>query len=127
MQRACLYNFLYAVLVSQVILFSACTKDVGQSPQLNSGVVTPGCDTVTYTYNANIKTIITNNCAGCHFAGSPDGTLTDYPHLQAKALDGGLIKSLKGQGYILMPPTGRLSECEIKGIENWVQAGAGNN
>ncbi len=122
------YRFCHFFLVAAVISFSSCTKDIGKSPQLNNGEEIPGCDTVTYAYNANVKSIILNNCSGCHFAGSPDGTLTDYPHLQAKALEGSLMKSLKGkQGYALMPPTGRLSDCDVKGIENWVQAGANNN
>ena len=115
------------LLISSFIFFNSCTKDIGKSPQLSMGTDTPGCDTAAYTYNADVKAIITNNCSGCHFAGSPDGTLTDHLHLQAKALDGSLLKSLRGQGYAIMPPTARLNECDIKGIENWIQAGATNN
>jgi hypothetical protein len=122
------YRFHTSFLASAVLFLSSCTKDIGKSPELSKDAGTPVCDTVTYTYNADVKTIITNNCSGCHFAGSPDGTLTDHPHLQAKALDGSLLKSLRGQqGYAIMPPTGRLNECDVKGIEKWVQAGATNN
>jgi hypothetical protein len=129
MKRLCLHTFLLgnAIVVSSCLFFGSCTKDIGQSPQLTNNVNTEGCDTIVYTYNADIKNIITNSCAGCHSAGSPDGTLTDHLHLQAKALNGSLIGSLRGQGYTPMPLTGRLSECDIKGIENWVQAGAPNN
>jgi mono/diheme cytochrome c family protein len=116
------------VLAGLVICFNSCTKDIGRSPQLTADTDTSGCDTVRYTYNAEVKNIITANCSGCHFAGSPDGALTDHPHLQAKALDGSLLKSLRGQqGYALMPLTGPLGECDIKGIENWVKDGATNN
>lgn len=114
--------------VSAILILSSCAKDIGKSPELSKDTDTPGCDTVTYAYNADVKTLIINHCSGCHSAGSPDGTLTDHPHLQAKALDGSLLKSLRGQqGYALMPPTGRLNECDVKGIENWIQAGAANN
>lgn len=127
MQGSCAYKLFPVILIGPLIFLSSCTKDIGQSPQLSKDADVPGCDTVTYAYNADVKIIITNNCAGCHFAGSPDGTLTDHPHLQAKALDGSLVKSLRGQGYAQMPPTGRLNDCDIQGIEKWVQAGAGNN
>lgn len=119
---------LVCLMLICVVTLNSCTKDIGKSPQSGHDENRQSCDSVTYTYNANVKNIITTNCSGCHFAGSPDGTLTDHLHLQAKALDGSLIKSLRGQqGYAVMPPTGRLSECDIQGIEKWVQAGANNN
>lgn len=113
--------------ISVIFFFISCTKEVGKLPVAQQPKAINSCDTVVYTYNANIKNIIINNCAGCHFSGSPDGMLTDYLHLQAYALNGSIMGSLKGQGYVLMPPTGKLSDCEVKGIERWILAGANNN
>ena len=108
------------------IMFS-CTKDKAKTPETTNNPQSTNCDTVIYKYNANVKSIITSNCSGCHSSGSPNGNLTDYSSLKTYALSGALIGSLKGQGYTLMPPSGKLSDCDIKGIENWVIAGANNN
>lgn len=105
----------------------SCTKDKAKTPETTNNPQSTNCDTVIYKYNANVKSIITSNCSGCHSSGSPNGNLTDYSSLKTYALSGALIGSLKGQGYTLMPPSGKLSDCDIKGIENWVIAGANNN
>ena len=85
------------------------------------------CDTNTYTYNADVKAIIDTKCIGCHASTSPYGSLASYTVIKNKALVGSLLSSLKGEGYSLMPPTGKLSDCEIQGIESWITAGAPNN
>lgn len=106
-------------------LFS-CTKDIGIK-EIPSVVVSDSCDTITYKYHLDVQTIISDHCVKCHGASSSNGILIYYSHVNAYALNGSLVRSLKGQGYPLMPPTGKLSDCEIKGIENWVKAGAANN
>lgn len=109
--------------------FYSCTKDKVKTPETeNTNNGNPvNCDTVRYRYNATVKTIVTNNCAGCHSTGSSNGNLTDYNTLKAYALSGALIGSLKGQGYSQMPPGGKLNDCDIKGIQNWVTNGANND
>lgn len=115
--------------VCMLYSFFACTKDKGaliQDPDQNSAQI-DSCDTIVYTYNADVRVIINNHCASCHGASSSNGFLIYYSHLNAYALNGSLMGCIKNQGYPLMPPTGKLSDCDIKGIENWVKAGAKND
>lgn len=115
-------------LLGQIILclfLVACTTD--KSPVPISISNTNSCDTIRYKYANNLTTIITTNCIGCHGSGSSNGDLSTYTNVKAYALSGALVGSLKGQGFTQMPPTGKLSECDIKGIENWVIAGANND
>jgi len=105
--------------------FNSCTSDKANilAPEITSA----NCDTVKYTYNANVKNIVYSNCIGCHNTGSANGDLSNHTNLKAYALSGSLIGSIKGQGYTQMPPAGKLSDCDIKGIENWVIAGANDD
>jgi hypothetical protein len=108
---------------------SSCTKDKGEFiREINhDSVKIDSCDTIIYTYNQEVRSIINTNCVFCHGASSSNGFLIYYSHVNAYALNGSLVGSLKGQGHPLMPPTGKLSDCDIKGIENWVKAGAKND
>jgi len=114
-----------------VLTIYSCAKEKGKTPEpedtTNPTANTPNCDTITFAYNAKVKVIINNNCSGCHNAGSPNGYLLDYNSLNAKALSGALKGSLNGTGYSVMPPSGKLSNCDIKGIENWILNGSPNN
>lgn len=116
---------LFPILMISFLLIT-CTKDKVKTPDADNANQV-NCDTVRYRYNATVKTIVTNNCAGCHSTGSSNGNLTDYNTLKAYAQSGSLVGSLKGQGYTQMPPGGKLSDCDIKGIQNWVTNGANND
>jgi hypothetical protein len=123
-------SIVFIGLIAVLTMYS-CAKEKGKTPETedttNPIVNTPNCDTVTFTYNAKVKVIINNNCSGCHNSGSPNGYLLDYNSLKAKALSGALKGSLNGNGYPVMPPSGKLSNCDIKGIENWILNGSPNN
>lgn len=116
--------FLFSFIIFCLFLL-ACTSDKSSAPTPLSNA--SNCDTVRYKYNNNVKSIISSNCLGCHGTGSANGDLSTYTNVSAYALSGALMGSLKGQGYTQMPPAGKLSDCDIKGIENWVIAGANND
>jgi len=126
-------NFSTLLIFTAVsILVYSCTKKKFKSPETenttNPTTNNPNCDTVVFTYSAKVKVIIDNNCSGCHSSTSANGYLLDYNSLKVKALSGALKGSLNGTGgYSLMPPSAKLSNCEIKGIENWILKGAPNN
>ncbi|MCP9768898.1 hypothetical protein EGI22_13345 [Lacihabitans sp. LS3-19] len=82
------------------------------------------------TFAAVIKPIIDNYCLGCHQSGNASGgvLLNSYANIKFVADNGVLLGSVKKiTGYIAMPPSSKLSICEITAIENWVKAGALNN
>lgn len=87
------------------------------------------CDTTDYRYSTKISFIISNNCKGCHSGVNlPQGVrLESYNDVKAIADDGRLKKVIVGQGYLQMPPAGKLDDCKINLINKWVDAGAPNN
>lgn len=90
-----------------------------------------GCDTVDVTFNASIKPLLTNKCVGCHSGSVPSGNLnfTTHAGVQVPALDGRLLGAVThANGFAPMPQGGsKLSDCEIRTIELWIEGGALNN
>lgn len=101
----------------------ACTKDIGQSPDLVEKQIN-GCDTITFT--KHIKPIITNYCAtsGCHQAGAQSPDLSNNAIIQSQALAGRIKARLIDQSD--MPPVGSPvpSTDEINMIKCWLEAGS---
>jgi Planctomycete cytochrome C len=88
------------------------------------------CDTTIFTYSEAISDLIANNCTGCHSGTSPSGeiSLTTYDQIKIIADDGSFLEVLKAlNGKPLMPPSGSLSDCQIRQVEKWIEAGSLNN
>lgn len=84
------------------------------------------CDTVNVSYSKHISVILQKQCLGCHNSGNI--ILNNYNDVKLKVLTGALIGSVKQNGtFQKMPPSYKLSDCEIRTIEIWVNAGAPNN
>jgi cytochrome c5 len=83
------------------------------------------CDSANPTYTNNIAPLINQNCIGCHgSSGASAGvSLTTYDLVKAQALKGSLTGTIKENGYNLMPPSGKLSDCKIGQVENWIRNG----
>lgn len=89
------------------------------------------CDTSVTTYADVVMPIVQANCAtpGCHVpGGTGSGDFTTYAGLRSQVVSGRLLPSVRQEaGAIAMPPTGRLSDCDIDKIVRWVENGAQNN
>lgn len=91
----------------------------------------PSCETSDMSYDADIKSIVTNNCAsvGCH--NGPNGVggldLSTYEDVERIASNGQLIGRMRGTRGNIMPPQGMLPDCTISKVESWVNDGAANN
>jgi mono/diheme cytochrome c family protein len=89
------------------------------------------CDTTNFIFNAVIKPLITDKCQGCHSGTAASGgiDLSTYNGIKAKVTDGRLWGSINHlPGYSPMPKNGnKLSDCEIKQIRKWIEAGSPNN
>ena len=89
------------------------------------------CDTAVFTYSAAIKPIMDNKCVGCHNPSSLGGNISvaTYAAVKVIALNGKLYGSLAHQpGFSPMPKnSAKLSDCEIKQIQQWINAGSLNN
>lgn len=89
-----------------------------------------GCVTQNMSYASDIAPILSSNCNGCHSGGSPSGgiNLTSYSGVSAVASSGKLFNSVAQNGQSQpMPPTTKLSSCNISKIKSWVDAGYPNN
>lgn len=89
------------------------------------------CDTMSVSYSNNIQPIVQANCAisGCHVpGGTGTGDFTSYNGLASQIANGKLVPAVQQTtGAASMPPSGRLSDCDIATIVNWVAAGAQQN
>ena len=122
-----------------VILFvwlASCKHEIinpgGVDPQPDStGTGTNTCDTTHFKFAANVAPILNAHCTSCHNTadaaanGGVDlsnyaGVLLHTDHIPI------VIQWLPGQ--LQMPQGGpKLSDCNIKIIQKWIQAGAQND
>jgi hypothetical protein len=89
------------------------------------------CDTSNTAFEETIQPIIQGNCAlpGCHVAaGMGTGDFTTYAGFLAQVSNGAVSQAIQHTGNVSpMPPSGKLTDCDIKKILLWVDAGAPNN
>lgn len=94
----------------------------------NCGVA---CDTTAFTYNANVKPILSTFCVGCHSSSNAMGgvDLSTQAAVKPYATNGKLYGSITwASGYKAMPQGGnKLTDCQIRVIKKWIDAGAQNN
>lgn len=110
-----------------LVVFNACTKDVGPDPALIPKTVNV-CDSV--KFSKSIKPIIDANCStpGCHTpGGSGPGDFTSFPDIALKVQNGSFKARVIDGVPGFMPATGRLPQADIDKITCWLNAGAPNN
>ena len=89
------------------------------------------CDTTKFTYNDPVKTLLANNCNGCHGTkpGSGNVYLGDYASAQAY-INGNKANFLKVINHDptlpaskRMPPAGKMVDCQIGQFTKWINNG----
>lgn len=111
-------------LIRRWILEGATNRDCSKD------TVGTGCDVSNVTYTGTIQPILQNNCLGCHSGSAPTAgvSLVGYTNVKKVANDGRLVGvTSHAQGYVTMPPGGKLQNCAIEQIKKWVENGAPNN
>ena len=99
----------------------------------NTANCSAACDSTKFKYAADIKPLMETYCNGCHAGSNAQGgvELNTYLLLQDQAINNpdAIIEGIKHTpGYAAMPKYGALmNSCDIKKIENWINAGALNN
>ncbi len=87
------------------------------------------CDSSKFTFSGDINPMIQKLCVGCHNSSSASGSvdLSTHAKVQVVANNGKLLSSMK-RTVNWMPQGGKkLSDCEIRQFEKWINAGAPNN
>ncbi|MCC6371250.1 MAG: hypothetical protein IT236_09620 [Bacteroidia bacterium] len=104
--------------ISEGALNQTCLADTGS------------CASTTVSFASNITPIINTNCVGCHGGTNISGNinLSNYAGIQSAAASGKLYNAVAQNGAaISMPPSSKLSACDIKKIKTWVDDGSKNN
>lgn len=107
-------------LLSSAALFIACDSRTYEEISDNTPI------TVTVKYNSEVKSIVDNNCIGCHAAGSfkPLTTYTDVKN----NIDGILDRIQRPNGDPgKMPQGGSLSQAQINTFIKWKADGLAEN
>ncbi len=90
-----------------------------------------GCDTTNITYSKTLTPILQNYCLGCHNSTQAQGNvnLQGYDNVKKYVLAGSFMGSINHQsGYVAMPSsTIKISDCNIKQFQKWIDAGMPNN
>ncbi len=105
------------------------TKWIQQGAK-NNGCIDKACDTTTVKYSTTVVPVLQSNCTGCHSGSNPSGgiKLDNYNDVKTVVTNKKLVGSImQSSGYYAMPPSGKLSDCNIGKIKAWVYRGALNN
>ena len=126
---------LVPAIITGTCLYS-CTYDHTDNVPCNTSVP----DTI--SFHENILPLFSADCstAGCHSGGSPSGNLSledSIAYTQLMRSGSGYINTVTPNFSLLysqmistndpMPPSGKLSDCQIELVLKWIQQGAKNN
>lgn len=85
----------------------------------------PVCDGSSPTYDADVASIIQQNCIQCHGSGSSNGDFSTYVGLSTVTSNG------KFENEVLtnqtMPQSGSLTEAQLNKLKCWVENGFPEN
>ena len=114
----------YILLVSFVVFgLSSCYNDKEDLLYGNDD-----CNPVDVSFSKDIQPLINTTCnkSGCHVqGGTGNGIFDNYDPIKAKVDNGSFRQRVLVQKD--MPPSTPLSNCQLKYIESWLNAGAPNN
>lgn len=109
-----------------VFILASCDYDVAEELYPVNG-----CDTRDLSYSLDIVPIIDANCYRCHAAQLNLGnvTLEGYNNIKVYVDNGKLLGTIKHEdGFQTMPQdAGKIDQCLIDKVEQWIDDGAENN
>lgn len=89
------------------------------------------CDLTTAKFSQKVTTILQANCISCHGPGLQSGGIRydSYASVKAQVDNGKLLKAIKHEAGVLPMPYGqpKMSDCNIKLLEEWIMNGALDN
>lgn len=89
-----------------------------------------GCDTTDVKFSTHIQPMLQQYCVSCHGASVQNGgvRLDNHASVVSAVTYQNLLPSINyAQGSKVMPPGGKLPDCDIAKIEIWVNQGMPNN
>lgn len=96
----------------------------------NTGCTTD-CDSSKFTFSGAVQPLLNFYCKGCHNSKtSSTGVILDnYNDVRTVATNGQLLGAIRqSPGFAAMPQGGnKLSDCQVRQVENWIASGALND
>jgi uncharacterized membrane protein len=87
-------------------------------------------DTANVTFSKTINPLIQTNCVGCHKTGSVSGgvLLDSYANVKFYVDNKKMWGAMNYQsGYFAMPPSQKLTDCQLSVVQKWIDKGAKND
>ncbi|AXE18263.1 hypothetical protein DR864_11165 [Runella rosea] len=87
-------------------------------------------DTTNVTFSKSVKPLLDTYCVGCHKTGASSGSvlLDSYNSVKIYVDNQRLFGTMGSQqGYSPMPPTGKLTDCQLLVVQKWILQGAKND
>lgn len=120
-------NLIYCLLILTIV--QAC-KTTTSTVKTDTPKAEVACPKILLTYNANIKSIIDDNCASCHSGKNPAHNidLSNYESVKLATTKPHFMGSINHEkGFDKMPAgQAKLDEATIKKINCWILSGAPN-
>jgi mono/diheme cytochrome c family protein len=117
-------KIIFSVGIVCVSLLASCSYNKTELPTPEEEAVeatNPNGTVVTYT--SHVKTIMDNNCIGCH-GGSGGVNLDTYSVVKAQADAGRILaRAINGSGGT-MPPGGLMPQTTLDTLQFWLDQGA---
>jgi len=114
------------LIIAGVLLLTGCYYDNAEELYPKNT-----CDLTTVTYAGSVLPIIQSNCMSCHSTAAQLGgvNLEGFTNLKAYATNGKLSGTIQhNPGFSAMPKgAGKLSDCDIAIINQWISNGIQNN
>ena len=110
-----------AVITLITLSFYSCRYDNKEDLYPKKDTTISGCDTISVTYNVQIKPFFDNNCTSCHSSGGTYPSLDNFSAAHTYATTPGNVLYYKvSTNHKNKNPT----DCEIAQIKKWVNTGA---
>ncbi len=112
---------IYLVIIIGII-FASCEsntyEEITKTPENVVIITNP-------TYEKNIKTIISNNCVGCHSPSVVNQSpyLRDYNEVKDAVANGDVLCRIQGLCGNIMPQSGKMPQENIDQIKLWSTQG----
>lgn len=116
--------FLFALILA--LVYFSCTFNVEEELYPNDA-----CNTTDVRFSSDIVPIFERHCLGCHNSVSKQGniSLDGYSDVVFNVQNGSLLGSIRHESRWSPMPKGapKMSDCDIKKIEAWIELGSPNN
>lgn len=117
-------NPIFVAAIALSLTITSCYNDNEEDLYLGGDV----CDTTNVTYTNSVAPVFAANCNSCHNAASPAGGIATDTYADVKNNYESIRSAINRTDGTAMPKGGnKLTSCELKKIDVWINQGMLNN